>query len=110
MSCIMLSSVACPALPFFPHVLINGKNFGKQSLNTKCVFWFFLQHLPRTRFFIIRTERGMVKHMYWSSSRVPVILVRYEYNLDRGSTVVKVLCYKSEGRWFDPSWCHWIFY
>ena len=29
---------------------------------------------------------------------------------DRGSTVVKVLWYKSEGRWFDPSWCHWIFY
>jgi len=26
---------------------------------------------------------------------------------DRGGTVVKVLCYKSEGRWFDPSWCHW---
>ena len=24
---------------------------------------------------------------------------------DRGSTVVKVLCYKSEGRWFEPSWC-----
>ena len=29
---------------------------------------------------------------------------------DRGSTVVKVLCYKSEGRWFDPSWCQWNFY
>ena len=28
---------------------------------------------------------------------------------DQGSTVVKVLCYKSEGRWFDPSWCQWIF-
>ena len=28
---------------------------------------------------------------------------------DRGSTVVKVLCYKSEGRWFDPRWCHWNF-
>jgi len=26
---------------------------------------------------------------------------------DRGGTVVKVLYYKSEGRWFDPSWCHW---
>jgi len=25
--------------------------------------------------------------------------------MDRGSTVVKALCYKSEGRWFDPSWC-----
>jgi len=29
---------------------------------------------------------------------------------ERGSTVVKVLCYKSESRWFDPSWCHWIFH
>jgi len=28
---------------------------------------------------------------------------------DRGSSVVEVLCYKSEGRWFDPSWCHWNF-
>ena len=28
---------------------------------------------------------------------------------DRGSTVVQMLCYKSEGRWFDPSWCHWNF-
>jgi len=28
---------------------------------------------------------------------------------DRLSTVVKVLCYKSEGRWFDPRWCHWKF-
>jgi hypothetical protein len=24
--------------------------------------------------------------------------------------VVKVLCYKSEGRWFDPRWCHVIFH
>ena len=29
--------------------------------------------------------------------------------IDRGSTVVKVLCYKSEGRWFDSIWCHWNF-
>ena len=29
---------------------------------------------------------------------------------DRGSTVVKVLCYKSEGRCFDPSWFQWIFH
>ena len=31
------------------------------------------------------------------------------YKGDRGGTVVKVLCYKSEGRWFDPRWCHWNF-
>jgi hypothetical protein len=29
---------------------------------------------------------------------------------DRGSTVVKVLRYKSEGRWLDPRRCHGIFY
>ena len=28
---------------------------------------------------------------------------------DRGGTVVKVLYYKSEGRWFDSRWCHWNF-
>ena len=28
---------------------------------------------------------------------------------DRGSTMVKVLCYKSEGRWFDSRWFHWNF-
>jgi len=28
---------------------------------------------------------------------------------DRGGTVGKVLCYKPEIRWFDPSWCHWNF-
>ena len=28
---------------------------------------------------------------------------------DRGGTVVKVLCYKSEGHRFDPRWCHWNF-
>ena len=28
---------------------------------------------------------------------------------DRGGTVVKVLCHKSEDRWFDPSWWHWNF-
>jgi hypothetical protein len=28
---------------------------------------------------------------------------------DRRVTVVKVLCYKSEGRWFDSIWCHWNF-
>jgi hypothetical protein len=27
----------------------------------------------------------------------------------RGGTVVKVLCYKSEGRWLDSRWCHWNF-
>jgi hypothetical protein len=27
----------------------------------------------------------------------------------RGGTVVKVLRYKSDNRWFDSRWCHWYF-
>jgi len=27
----------------------------------------------------------------------------------RGSSVVKVLCYKSESRCFDSRWCYWKF-
>jgi len=33
----------------------------------------------------------------------------YTCNGDRGGAVVKVLCYKSESRWFDPSWYRWNF-
>jgi len=36
--------------------------------------------------------------------------VSVDFSLAYGSTVVKVLCYKSEGSWFDPSWCQWIFH
>ena len=28
---------------------------------------------------------------------------------DRGGTVVKVLCYKLVGSWFNSRWCHWNF-
>ena len=28
---------------------------------------------------------------------------------DHSGTVVKVLCYKLEGHWFNPGWCHWNF-
>ena len=31
------------------------------------------------------------------------------YAMVSGSTAVKVLCYRSEGLWFDSRWCHWNF-
>ena len=69
-------------------------------------FWFVQQCLNQLRNhaptlaatvgIFIRTTSDFVfcTHMLWG---------------DRGSTVVKVLCCKSEGRWFGPSWCHWNF-
>jgi hypothetical protein len=35
-----------------------------------------------------------------------MLLKHYKKFGDRGSTVVKVLRYKSEGRWFDTRRCH----
>ena len=46
----------------------------------------------------------------WREVAVPILWPVLEAARDRGSTVVKLLCYKSEGRWFDPSWCQWIFH
>ena len=40
---------------------------------------------------------------------VTFCILYFSSNGDCGSTVVKVLCYKLEGHWFDPSWCQWIF-
>ena len=43
--------------------------------------------------------------LYLVKEQVAVTLSMNMVMGDRGSTVVKVLCYKSEGRWFDPRWC-----
>ena len=42
--------------------------------------------------------------------RCNIKLLYLQWVGDRCGTVVKVLCYKSEGRCFDPRWCHWIFH
>jgi hypothetical protein len=65
----------------FRHYLINGTIFGKKLLNTKCVFWFSLQLLSKTFFIIRRIQRDIVINVKKSSCKVPVILVRFEWNL-----------------------------
>jgi len=47
------------------------------------------------------------KFSYWSHCLLNSVILPRIY---RSSTVIKVLCYKSEGRWFDPSRCQWIFH
>jgi len=55
----------------------------------------------------------VVLRLYIDKQHVIIKGVGFKYlhvNLaDRGGTVVKALCYKSEGRWFKPRWGHWNF-
>jgi hypothetical protein len=60
----------------FPHYLVNGTIFGKTLWNIKYLFRFSLQ-LSSEKFFIVRTNRNIIKKVYWSSCELSVILVRF---------------------------------
>jgi hypothetical protein len=45
-------------------------------LNIQCVHWFTLQLLPETLLILGRIKQEIMKNVYQSSSKVPVILVR----------------------------------
>jgi len=53
----------------------------------------------------VNTQYLFITYIYRVSSAHSCI--PYTIIGDRGSTVVMVLCYKSEGHWFDSRLCHW---
>jgi len=65
-----------PLYSIFPPYLVNGTIFVKTLLNIKCVFWFSLQHLSETFVIVRRNERDIIKNVYRSSCKVPVIVVQ----------------------------------
>jgi len=80
---IILSSVACLAVPYLSTLSHKRHDFReKKLLYIKCVFWVSLQFLSET-FLILRGIQGdVIKNVYRSSSKVPVILVGPYPNLN----------------------------
>ena len=57
-----------------------------------------------------RQENPVERKSCWFTVYKSISVIKDAYFVrSRGSSVVKVLCYKSEGRCFDLSWYHWNF-
>jgi len=55
------------------------------------------------------TFRFVAQYLNHCATAVP-LLPEVQHNIcAHGSTVVKVVRYKSEGHWFKSRWCHWNF-
>ena len=59
------------------HARAHGSARRRNVLSIKCVFGFSMQLLSETFLILRKTERDMIRHVYWCSGTVPVILVRF---------------------------------
>ena len=77
----IMSSVSCPALPYFSTLFYKQHNFQGKLLKIKCVFWYSLSLLSET-FLIWRLQQDIVIKVHTSSCKVHIIFVRFKWNLN----------------------------
>jgi len=71
-------------------------------LNTKYVFWFYLQRLSEAFLILKGTERDIIIVVYWSPCKVPVILVTFNETWIFWADFRKILKYKIS--WKSVQW------
>jgi hypothetical protein len=107
----IMSSVACPALPYFSSLSHKRHDFRKRLLNTKYVFWFSLPYLSES---FCHSKKNSARYCHKckkASYKVPVILItlfrqifekfsntKFHENPSSGS---RVPCGRSYGRGTD---------
>ena len=89
--------------PDSTHVIYIESCICKKELKKKKYFVLFSWEQKSFFFFFKKRAASNLFHRRWHIYRTTLRVG------DRCSTVVKALCYKSEGRWFDSSWRHWNF-
>ena len=78
-ACAVLSSVVCPAVPYFSAESHKRHDFKKRkkSFSIENCVWIFSTKLSET-FLILRSfERDMIIYVRWSSCKLSVILLRF---------------------------------
>ena len=79
--CTIFPSVASLAFPYFSTLSHKRHNLWKK-INLKCLFLFSLQILSETFLILRRIRRAIITNVHRYSHKVPVTLVRFEWNLN----------------------------